>query len=235
MKKLFSIILIIIIITSLSLGEEKNNLILAGDFNLPPIEYLDSQGVPKGFAVEIVNELSKKINKKIEVKLVPWNDAVELLNTGKVDGIEFMRVTEERKKRYDFITYLESFSVIVVPVNSTIHNFMDLKERKVGVFNLDVAQLFLTDITSTILYKSSYEVLLGVLKGEVDAGVINYYTAKWLITQNNWNDKLKILPDKLFTNYAGIALPKGSPYFLILKKGIDEIIKSPQYIYLLQK
>jgi|GEM_PF-4601265 len=61
MKKLFSIILIIIIITSLSLGEEKNNLILAGDFNLPPIEYLDSQGVPKGFAVEIVNELSKKI------------------------------------------------------------------------------------------------------------------------------------------------------------------------------
>jgi len=146
-----------------------------------------------------------------------------------------MRVTEERKKRYDFITYLESFSVIVVPVNSTIHNFMDLKERKVGVFNLDVAQLFLTDITSTILYKSSYEVLLGVLKGEVDAGVINYYTAKWLITQNNWNDKLKILPDKLFTNYAGIALPKGSPYFLILKKGIDEIIKSPQYIYLLQK
>ncbi|TYT24069.1 transporter substrate-binding domain-containing protein [Dictyoglomus thermophilum] len=235
MKKLFSIILIIIIITSLSLGEEKNTLILAGDFNLPPIEYLDSQGVPKGFAVDIVNELSKKINKKIEVKLVPWNDAIELLNTGKVDGIEFMRVTEERKKRYDFITYLESFSVIVVPVNSTIHNFMDLKERKVGVFNLDVAQLFLRDITQTISYKSSYEVLLGVLRGEADAGVINYYTAKWLITQNNWNDKLKILPDKLFTNYAGIALPKGSPYFLILKKGIDEIIKSPQYIYLLQK
>ncbi|ACK41555.1 MULTISPECIES: HD domain-containing phosphohydrolase [Dictyoglomus] len=235
MKKLFSIILIIILITPFSLGEKKESLTFAGDFNLPPIEYLDSQGNPKGFAVDIVNELSKKINKTIEIKLVPWEKAVELLNTGKVDGIEFMRITEERKKRYDFVPYLESFSVIIVPIGSPINNFMDLKKKKVGVFNLDVAHIFLKDITQTIPYESSKDVLLGILRKDVDAGVINYYAAKWLITQNNWNDKLKILPDKLFTNYSGIALPKGSPYFLTIKKAIDEIIKSPKYIDLLQK
>lgn len=235
MKKLFLLILIIILITILSSSKEKEDLTFAGDFNLPPIEYLDSQGNPKGFAVDIVNELSKKINKKIEIKLVPWEKALELLNTGKVDGVEFMRITEERRKRYDFVPYFESFSVIVVPITSPVNNFMDLKYKKVGVFSLDVAHIFLKDITQTIPYESSKDVLLGILRREVDAGVINYYVAKWLITQNNWNDKLKILPDKLFTNYSGIALPKGSPYFLSIKKGIDEIIKSPKYTDLLQK
>lgn len=46
----------------------------------------------------MVQELSKRINKKIEIRLVPWNKAVELLDSRKVDGVQFMRINEERKK-----------------------------------------------------------------------------------------------------------------------------------------
>lgn len=230
------IILIIILITLIpSLGEEKLTLVFAGDYNFPPIEFLDPQGEPKGFAVDMVQELSKRINKKIEIRLVPWNKAVELLDSRKVDGVQFMRINEERKKKYDFVTYLESFSVIVVPFNSSIHNFLDLKDKRVGVLKLDVAHLFLSEMVKTIPCISSEDVLKKIISGEAEAGVINYYVAKWLINKNNWNDKLKILPDKLFTNYAGIALPKGSPYYSEIKKGISEIVNSSIYLEFLKK
>ncbi|MFN3699379.1 MAG: transporter substrate-binding domain-containing protein, partial [Dictyoglomus sp.] len=228
-------IVIILILISFSLGEEKSTLLFVGDYNFPPLEYLDSEGNPRGFSVDIVHELSKRINRKIEIKLVPWRETVKLLDSGKVDGIELMRVTEERKKKYDFVTYLESFSIIVVPVDSEIHNFIDLKKNKVAVLDQDVAHIFLMDMVQTIPCTSSEEVLKKVLGGEAEAGVINYYVAKWVIARNGWNDKLKILPDKLFTNYSGIALPKGSPYLLEIKRGIDEIIKSPLYMDLLRK
>ncbi len=70
---------------------------------------------------------------------------------------------------------------------------------------------------------------------EVDACVVNYYVARWIINKNDWQDKLKILSDKLFTNYAGIALPKNSPYLIEIQRGISKIIKSPVYTNLILK
>ena len=216
-------------------GENTNTLTFAGDYNFPPIEYIDSQGIPQGFAVDIIRELEKRINKKINIILVPWNEAVELLDKREIDGIEFMRVTDERKRKYDFITYLESFSVIIIPSDSPIQSFGDLKNKKVAVLNQDVAHIFLKDITETIPFKSSELVVQALIERKAEAGVLNYYVARYIINKNNWNDQLKILQDKLFSSFAGIALPKGSPYYSEIKKGLTEILNSTHYRNLLTK
>ncbi len=234
-KILIIIISILLIIFFPAKGENKDTLIFAGDYIFPPIEYLDSQGKPQGFAVDIIRELQKRINKKIDIVLVPWNEAVELLDKGKIDGIEFMRVNDERKKKYDFITYLESFSVIITPIDSPIQSFIDLKNRKVAVINQDVAHIFLTNISKTIPFKNSELVLQALIEGKAETGVLNYYTARYLINKNNWNAQLKILQDKLFSSYSGIALPKGSPYYFEINKGISDILKSTYYRDLLTK
>lgn len=235
MRKIIIIFLNILIIFPLFGEIDKDFIHIAGDFKFPPFEYLDEEGNPKGFSVDIVKELSKEINKNIVIELMPWEEAISKLRKREVDGVELMRITEERKKEFDFVPYFENFSVIVVLKDSLIQNFMDLKGKNISCLNLDVAHNFLLEVGKVIPKISSEEVLKSVLKREVDAGVVNYYVARWIINKNDWQDKLKILSDKLFTNYSGIALPKGSPYLEEIQRGISKIIKSPIYNNLILK
>jgi len=219
--KIIKILILLFFLLSISFGEEP--IIITGDRALPPIEYLDSQGNPQGFIVDVMRELSKEIGKPIEIRLMPWKEAVKSLDEGKVSGIEFMRITKEREKKYDFVPIMESFSVIVVPIDSDIVNSLDIKNKRVAVLNLDVAHNFLANFSYVVPKDTQEEVLLSVLKREVSAGVVNYYFAKWFIYKKELQDQLKILPDKLITNYSGIALPKNSPLLPLFQKGISNL------------
>ncbi|MCS7201458.1 MAG: transporter substrate-binding domain-containing protein [Dictyoglomus sp.] len=235
MRKIIIIFLNILIISFLFGETNKDYIHIAGDYKFPPFEYLDEDGNARGFSVDIINELSKELKKNVVIELIPWEQAISKLRKKEVDGVALMRITEERKKEFDFVPYFENFSVIVVLKDSPIQNFMDLRGKKISCLNLDVAHSFLLKVGEVFPKTSSEEVLRSVLNKEVSAGVVNYYVARWIINKNDWHDKLKILSDKLFTNYAGIALPKDSPYLDEIQRGISKIIKSPVYNNLILK
>lgn len=231
------IILIILITSSISNASAKDisPILLAGDKKLPPIEYLDAEGNPNGFVVDLVKELSKEIGIPIEIRLTSWDDAISSLEKGEVDGCQFMRITEEREKLFDFIPIIENFSVIVVPEGSTIENFSYLRGEKVACEKGDVSYDFLKEISDVTVKETQEDVLRAVLDKEVSGGVVGYYSARWMIMENNWQDRLLILPDKLFTNYNGIALRKGSEYLPILEEGMSILKEKGIYSSLLIK
>jgi len=237
MKSYHFIILIILIISSISNASAKDisPILLAGDKKLPPIEYLDAEGNPNGFVVDLVKELSKEIGIPIEIRLTSWDDAISSLEKGEVDGCQFMRITEEREKLFDFIPIIENFSVIVVPEGSTIENFSYLRGEKVACEKGDVSYDFLKEISDVTVKETQEDVLRAVLDKEVSGGVVGYYSARWMIMENNWQDRLLILPDKLFTNYNGIALRKGSEYLPILEEGMSILKEKGIYSSLLIK
>jgi len=64
MKFIYCVILIPVILAICSSGlsaRDKPLIVLAGDNNLPPFEYLDSKGSPRGLVVDIVKEISKEL------------------------------------------------------------------------------------------------------------------------------------------------------------------------------
>lgn len=215
-----TLFLIAIYSFSISYARDRPIIVLAGDDNLPPFEYLDSRGNPKGLVVDIVREISKELGIPIEIRLMEWSKALALLEKGEVDGCEWMRITESRQKLYDFVPILENFSVIVVLKGSQIKNFSYLANKKVACQEKDVSYDYLVRYANVLTKENQLEVLKAVLNKEVEAGIVNYYFARWSIPKNEWQEELEILPDKLFTNYNGIALPKGSPYLSVLNEGI---------------
>ncbi|HOP95682.1 MAG TPA: transporter substrate-binding domain-containing protein, partial [Dictyoglomaceae bacterium] len=83
MRNIIIIFLTLLMILSPGIGDEGNNILLVGDYKLPPFEYLDEKGNPRGFSVDIVKELSREIGKTITVKLMPWDEAMNTLKEGK--------------------------------------------------------------------------------------------------------------------------------------------------------
>ncbi|MCX7795069.1 MAG: transporter substrate-binding domain-containing protein [bacterium] len=215
--------LIMLCYFSTSYARDKPLIVLAGDNNLPPFEYLDPRGNPRGLVIDIIREISRELDLPIEIRLMEWSKALTLLEKGKVDGCEWMRITESRQKLYDFVPILENFSIIVVPKGSQIRNFSYLANKKVACQERDVSYDYLIRYAKVITKENQLEVLRAVLNREVTAGIVNYYFARWVISKEEWQEELEILPDKLFTNYNGIALPKGSPYVSVLNEGIKAL------------
>jgi ABC-type amino acid transport substrate-binding protein len=75
---------------------------IRGDWNYPPFEFLDAQGQPDGFNIDIVRAVARVMNLEITVDLGPWDEVRRQLETGAIDALAGMFRTPERDRRVDF-------------------------------------------------------------------------------------------------------------------------------------
>ncbi|WP_052514768.1 transporter substrate-binding domain-containing protein [Dethiosulfatarculus sandiegensis] len=75
---------------------------VGGDFYYPPYEFLDDDGRPTGYAVELTKAIAEVMGIKVKIRLGPWGKMRKELEEGKVDALQGMVYTDERQKNYDF-------------------------------------------------------------------------------------------------------------------------------------
>lgn len=79
-----------------------NLIIVGGDYNFPPYEYLDKEGQPAGYNVELTKAIAEVMGFKIEIRLGDWDNMLGALNMGDVDVLQGIVPSEERKKKFSF-------------------------------------------------------------------------------------------------------------------------------------
>ncbi len=77
-------------------------IIVGGDRNYPPYEYLDENGRPAGFIVELTRAIAKEMGLDIEIRLGPWAKVVKALEEGDIDVIQGMFYSPRRDLKFDF-------------------------------------------------------------------------------------------------------------------------------------
>ena len=75
---------------------------VGGDFYYPPYEFLDDEGRPTGYAVELTNAIAEVMGIKIEIRLGAWDKMRKQLEQDQLDALQGMVYTSERQKYYDF-------------------------------------------------------------------------------------------------------------------------------------
>ncbi len=85
-----------------ALEEPARPLVYAGDANFLPYEYLDEEGRPHGFNVEVVRLLAEETGRSIEIRLGLWAEGMAALDEGRVDLMS-LAYSEERAERYDYL------------------------------------------------------------------------------------------------------------------------------------
>ena len=83
-------------------AEKSRVIVVGGDYNFPPYEYVDKQGQPTGYNVEITRTIADIMGINIEIILGDWDDMREAFNAGDVDVLQGMTITEERQKEVTF-------------------------------------------------------------------------------------------------------------------------------------
>jgi two-component system sensor histidine kinase EvgS len=78
------------------------HIIVGGDHNYPPFEYINKHGQPAGYTVDLTWAIAQEMGLDIEIRLGPWSEILQGLKEGEIDIIQGMFYTPERDLHFDF-------------------------------------------------------------------------------------------------------------------------------------
>ena len=188
MKKLF-ILLVSIMILSCGKEEENDVLYVGTNAEYPPFEYLDENGNVVGFDIDLMNEISTIIGKKIEIKDMTFDGLIPALEARTIDIIiAGMTVNESKKKIMNFsIPYYEvRQNIIVLDNNTDITNLSSLDNKRVAVVLGYRADNILSTNEAVTLerYNRTADTVLALQSGKVDAAVMDSPVAIGYVKNN---------------------------------------------------
>ena len=115
-------------------------ILVGGDHNYPPFEFLDARGRPAGFNVDLAQAVAREMGLDLEIRLGPWTEVTERLEHGDIDVVT-MFFSEERNRKFDFtLPFMESHYVGIVRQGegSPPTTLEDLRGRSIVVQRGDV-------------------------------------------------------------------------------------------------
>ncbi|HEY7746014.1 MAG TPA: transporter substrate-binding domain-containing protein, partial [Desulfuromonadales bacterium] len=77
-------------------------VVVGGDRGYPPYEFLDEEGQPSGFNVELTRAIARVMGMEVEVRLGAWSEMRRALARGEVDILQGMVPSKERAAEVDF-------------------------------------------------------------------------------------------------------------------------------------
>jgi len=169
-------------------------LIVGGDNNYPPFEYLDEQGRPTGFSVELTRAIAQAMNLDIEIRLGPWEEMVQALEAGDIDVLQGMYYSAERDQKFDFSQpYMVNHYVSVVrkdrtPAPTTVG---ELAGKVLVAQKGDFILGFLTQHQlheRLLLVENQEEVMREVAAGRGEVGLVLRLGALHFMAKNRWTD-----------------------------------------------
>lgn len=212
----------------------KKKYIVGTDATYAPMEYMDKDGNIVGIDIDVVKALAEELDIEIEFKNVGWEPLFPAVDSGEVDfAVSSITINDERKESYDFTDpYYSANQLILVPEDSSVTKFADLKDKRVAVqINTTghiVTRELLGDTSSKIVATESMPLAIGeMVNGNADAAIgdnaviIDY-------KKNNPNVKLKTVEDSAFEKeYYGLMVKKGNTELIeLLNDGIAKLKKS---------
>lgn len=172
--------------TACGKAEEKQTLLVGTNPEFAPFEYMEGEQI-KGFDIDLMNEICKKIGKTMEIKSMNFDGLLPALQTKKIDVIiAGMTATEERKKHVNFTDnyYVSQQSLIVN--NDKIKSLEELKGKKIGVVLGYTGDVFISGLGEYLVerFNSSSAAILALQSNKVAAVVLDEEPAKQYAKQN---------------------------------------------------
>jgi polar amino acid transport system substrate-binding protein len=176
---------------------KKNGTIKVGtSADYPPFESVDSSGNKVGFDIDLMTEIAKRMNVKLEWVDMPFDSLIAAVQEGKIDlAISAFNYTAERDQKVDFTeAYFTSEDSFLVSdaFKGQIAKPEDVAQYKVGVQTSTTQDSWLTDSLVTpgklpeanlFRYDRVDQAALDLESGRIDVLMSDYVPAQALEKQ----------------------------------------------------
>lgn len=188
---LFSLILFNAIFLNV-LGQEvnpKQPLRISGNNAYPPYEFINEQGNPDGFNVELFYAIAREMNLEFEMELLSWTQALEKLQSGEVHALMGMLIPPfpDPEKRFTIPHNVLSHSIFSHRKNP-FNNLEELHGKRVIVRSGGRMHEYMleTKLSENLtIVETAREALILLDQGNHDAALLENYQGLHFIRQLN--------------------------------------------------
>ena len=210
-------------------------IVVGGDHNYPPFEFLDEKGRPAGYNVDLVRAAAEAVGLDIRIRLGPWSEMMSALERGEVDAMQGMFYSPERDRDFDFSqAHIVNHCVSVVR-NDTAKppsSVDELRGKRIVVQDGDIMHDFclehgLTERLATV--DAQEDALRALASGQYDCALVARMTAFYWVEREGW-ENLVIGQTPLESPDYCFAVPEGDRALLAqFSEGLTAVADSGEY------
>ena len=248
MKRILLLVLSLCLVAGMVFGagqrqaDTTDTIVVATDATWPPMEYIDENRELVGFDIDLMRMIAEEGGFEVEFQNTAWDGIFAGLGTREYDAvISSVTITEDRKQTMDFsIPYINAGQVLIVRQDqSGVSTLSDLRGREVGA-QIGTTGAFEVRDADGVELRTYDELGLAVedlANGRIDGVVADTPIAADFVLQNeNYRGRLKIVGEPFTEEYYGIAVRKGNSAVLDrINAGLQTVIDSGRIAELEEK
>jgi len=215
-------------------------VIIGGGWDFPPYEFIDKDGKPAGFNVDLITAVATVMGRRVEFRLGIWPEMLAQLKAGQLDLLQGMLFTEERAKTVDFSnphTYVNN-AVFARRGTPLLASLSGLRGKKIILPRLGLMQEFLTQqgfADSLVLVDAPSDALRLLASGKYDYAAVGLLPGTYLIRELKLTNVVPVAKSLVSYPYC-FAVRKGNTQLLSdFNEGLVIVKQTGQYQKIYQK
>ncbi len=214
-RVLVPLVFLHIVVFSVSIAFAYPLIRVIGDVAYPPFEYLNPDGIPEGYLVDLWTAITEKTGIAHTYQLTVWKDALNMLQEHEADVIGGVFKTPEREAIFEFShPFFEITTHIFFQEGMTgIRTIEDLQGFIVGVVEGDASQAYLErHLTNGYLklFDGWEDLIKAALSEEVKVFVMDKPTALYFLALHKAGDAIRYQPEPLYLEAFHMITAKGN-------------------------
>lgn len=213
---------------------EPRVVVFGGDRDYPPYEFIDKNGQPAGYNVELTRAIAEVMGMRVEIRLGGWAEMRRALQSGTIDALQGMSWSQERIGEVDFsIPHAVVNHAIFARGNSpAVGSLDDLAGRTVALHRLGIMHDYLVSTGSQarlVLTDTPADAMRMVAEGKTDFAVVAIVPGMYLVRELKLGNVLPVVRNVATHRYC-YAVDKGDAELLSrLNEGLAILKKTGQY------
>lgn len=209
-------------------------IIVGGDRDYPPYEFIDKDGHPSGYNVELTRAIAEVMGMKVEFRLGGWSEMRTALQSGKVDVLQGMSYSEERANEVDFSLphTIVNHAVFARSDSPGITSMAELEGKAVAVHRSGIMHDYLVKkgfSGQLVLTDTPADALRQLAAGKTDYAIVAIVPGMYIIRELKLTNLLPVVRNVATHRYC-YAVDKGNTELLSrFNEGLAILKKTGQY------
>lgn len=210
------------------------SLVVGGDRDYPPYEFLDKDNKPAGYNVDLTRAIADVMGFKVEFRFGGWSEMRHALMSGSVDVLQGISYSEERTKTISFSPPHTIINHAIFARKNTppVSSVAELRGKEIVVFRDGIMHDYLKSLgfsSNLVMTDTPAEALRLLASGKHDYAVLAMLPGMYIIRENKLSNLVPVAKSISSQRYC-YGVRKGNEELLArFNEGLAILKKTGKY------